>query len=129
SKNAAFTAERFIERLPQNNPHILHCVMLVHIEIAARLQSQIEAAVMREQFQHVIKEPDAGRHLVASSPFNRERDLNLRLFADPLDASFSHRCHAPCAMPSSSSVSWSAVSNRSACARGPSVMRTHPSQP
>src|ERR1700686_5822321 len=103
--------------------------MLIDVEIAVRLQLQIETPVMREQFQHVIKESDASGHLIAPAPLDGEGDLNLRLFAGALDASFSHRRDAPCERPSSSHVSWSAVSKRSACSRGPSVMRTHPSQP
>src|SRR5579862_1863939 len=103
--------------------------MLVHVEIALCLQLQVKAAMMREQFQHVIKEADAGRHVVSPPPLDGERDLNLRFFADAIDASLSHRLDAPGAMPSSSQVSCKAASKRSACARGPNVIRTQPSHP
>jgi hypothetical protein len=46
--------------------------MLVDIEIAAGLEFQIEASMMSEEFQHVVKEPDASGHLIAPAPLNGE---------------------------------------------------------
>src|SRR5271169_4041762 len=129
AEDAPLAAQCLIKRLPEDDSHILYRVMLVHVQIAAGVQLQIKPPVMREQFQHVVKEPDAGGHLIATAPLHRERNLNLRLFADPLDTSLPHCRDAPCAITSSSNVSWSALSNRSAWSRGPSVMRMHPSQP
>src|SRR5580658_6073605 len=83
----------------------------ISLTIEGRGRYQVSTGI---QFQHVIQEANTGRHLVASASLNGERDLNLRLFADALDVSLSHRRGAPFAMPSSSKTSCSAVSNRSA---------------
>src|SRR5579863_635886 len=102
--------------------------MLVHVEIAICLELQVEASVVREEFEHVIKETNARGYFVAPAPFNRERNLNLRFFAQTLDSSFSHAGVAPWRMPSSVKVSRRAASRRSVCARGPRVIRTQPWQ-
>src|SRR5205823_723258 len=119
----------FIERLAEYDPYIFHRVVLIHVEIAARLEFQIEAAMMREQFEHVVKEANTGGDPIASAPFDSERDLNLRFLTDAFNTSLSHTCGAPCGIPNSAIVLVSASSNRSVCSCGPSVMRTHPVQP
>src|ERR1700730_1325726 len=48
SQDSAFTAQGLIERLPEHDADILHRVMLIDVEIAVRLQLQIEASMMRE---------------------------------------------------------------------------------
>ena len=94
------------------NSDVFHGVVLVHIEIALGSQVEIESAVMREEFQHVIEEADAGRDVIASAAIDRKRGANLRLSGIALDDGFSHRANASL-MRVSSSVSRNAVSRRS----------------
>ena len=47
-------------RLAERDAEVLDGVVLIDVEIAGRLQRQVEAAVPREQLQHVIEEADAG---------------------------------------------------------------------
>ena len=51
----------FEHGLAEHDADVFDGVVLIHVEIARRLQRQIEAAVPREQLQHVIEEADAGR--------------------------------------------------------------------
>src|SRR6516164_2794213 len=46
--------------------------MLIHVEIAFALELQIECAVSREEFQHVIEKPNARRDLVCALSLNCE---------------------------------------------------------
>jgi hypothetical protein len=69
--------------------------MLVHIEVAAGFEFQIESAVVREQLEHVIEETDSRRNLVSAPALNRERELDVRLLAQPLDAALSHGLETP----------------------------------
>ena len=56
-------AERLIQRPTDRDRDILARVVRVHVEIAARLNAEIKAAVTRELVQHVIEHPHPGRHL------------------------------------------------------------------
>ena len=66
AQNASLVAQGLGESLPQHDANIFDGVVLIDIEVAGRFQFQIEAAMVREQFQHVIEEADAGGDLVAS---------------------------------------------------------------
>src|SRR5215471_19658675 len=47
AKNAFFRTERFLYSFPERDAYVLNGVMLVHIEIAARVDLQIKRAVTR----------------------------------------------------------------------------------
>ena len=114
--------------LSQNDAHVFHRVVLVHIEIALRLQFKIESAVPGKQLQHVIEEPDAGGHLVLAPAVDVQHRPDRGFLRLALDRSPSHAgLLSP--QPISFSVSCSAPSRRSVCSRQPAVMRTQPSQP
>ena len=70
AQNAALVAQGSIEGLAQSDADIFDGVVLIDVEIAVALQFKIEAAVMREQFQHVIEEANAG-NFVASLSIDR----------------------------------------------------------
>ena len=59
--------------LPQYDADVFDGVVLIDVEVALGLQFQIEAAVLGEQLQHVIKKPDAGRDLVRALPVQLDR--------------------------------------------------------
>src|SRR5579863_4514936 len=129
SQNATLGTKRLVERLSEHDSHIFDRVMLIYVKITARLQFEVETPVMCKQLQHVIEETNARRYLISPAPFDRQGNLDLRFLAVSLDRSLPHDFDAPCAIPSSSKVSCNAASNRSVSARGPSVIRTQPSQP
>ena len=57
--DALAVAERLQHRLAERDADVLDGVVLIDVEVARRLQREIEAAVTREQLQHVIEEADA----------------------------------------------------------------------
>lgn len=58
SQDSAFAAQRFVECLSKDDPDIFHGVVLVYLKISESFEVQVEASVMREEFEHVIKEMD-----------------------------------------------------------------------
>ena len=60
AQDSFLVSERLVESLTKYDADILDRMVLVDLQIAQRLQFEVEAAVVREQLQHVIKEADAG---------------------------------------------------------------------
>ena len=83
--DAALVAERLLERLAEGQPDVLDGVMAVDVEIAARGDHQIEAAVMSEELEHVIEKADAGAHLGGARAVERERHGDIGLAGDAMD--------------------------------------------
>ena len=46
--------------------------MLIDVEVAVGLQRQVEAAVTREELQHVVEEADPGADVVAAAAVERQ---------------------------------------------------------
>jgi hypothetical protein len=76
--NAAFVAKRFTERLPDANADVLHRVVIVDINIAARLYFQVKLAVLRKQVKHMIQEWHIRINLRFTRTINGKRKLNIR---------------------------------------------------
>jgi hypothetical protein len=53
-------AERFRHGLPDRDPRVLNGVVCVDVQIALRLDGEVEPGVLPELFQHVIEERDPG---------------------------------------------------------------------
>ena len=110
----------FEHRLAEHDADVLDGVVLVDVEIAGRLQRQIEAAVAREQLQHVIEETDAGADVVAAAAVDRQRPLICVSVVSPIERRCSaHRCLAA-TTDSSASIA------ASVCSIMPAVIRMHP---
>ena len=62
------------QELPQNNADIFHCVMLIDVEIARGLQTQIKGAMFGEELEHVIEKTDTRGNLV--SPLTIENEAS-----------------------------------------------------
>jgi hypothetical protein len=92
-------------------------VVLVDVEIAFRVDLQIERAVTREELEHVIQEPDAGRDRVAAASLERQRHPDLRLGCLAIDHAASHN------------ISSMASRQRRVCSTMPVVTRIQPAHP
>src|SRR4029450_10384201 len=58
--------ERLEQRLAEHDADILDGVMLIDVEVAGGAKREIEAAMSREQLEHVVEEPDTGPDVVAA---------------------------------------------------------------
>ena len=74
AKDAALVAKSAIEGLAESDAHIFNRVMLIDVEVAIALEFEIEGAVTREEFEHVIEEANARRDFVLTTAFDREFD-------------------------------------------------------
>ena len=70
--NAGLLAQRLAQRLPQANAHVLHRVMLVHLQVAGGLDGQIHGGVLGQQRQHVVEKADAGGDLRFADAVERQ---------------------------------------------------------
>ena len=115
-------AERLQHRLAERDADVLDGVMLIDVEIALRLQREIEAAVAREQLQHVIEEADAGADVVPALPVDRQPPLDLRLRRTSIERRGS-RFIAPASPPRPIRALRCAAL---VCSSIPAVIRMHP---
>ena len=61
-------AERLGQGVAERGEDVLHRVMLVHVEVTAREQLEIDAGVERPEREQVVEEPDARRAAVRPEP-------------------------------------------------------------
>src|SRR5258708_36905203 len=68
-------------------------MMIVDQEIAATARRQVEQAMPREQFEHVVKKADPRLDLRAARSVQVEMELNVRLTgcADDVGAAVAHK--------------------------------------
>ena len=55
-------AQRLRDRQPERDAGVLDGVVAVHVQVALRLDGEVEQRVPRERVEHVVEEPDAGAH-------------------------------------------------------------------
>jgi len=60
------------EKLAHDDADILHCVVLIDVEIAIGFEFQVERAVFREKLQHVIEETNARGDFVTAAALDAE---------------------------------------------------------
>src|SRR5260370_42062523 len=84
-------AERLAKRAAHHDPDVLDRVMLVDMEIAARLDHQIEEAMAREALEHMVEERHAGMNFDAPRTVQRERHRDRRLARLALDSRLALR--------------------------------------
>src|SRR5437660_4199497 len=89
--DAALIAQRAVERFAKGNSNILHCVVLVNIQIAFGFQLQVKSAVTGKELQHVIEKTYTGRDLITPLALNGESKLNISLAGHTMKPGFSHR--------------------------------------
>ncbi len=107
-----FVAQRLPDGGSQNNARVLHCVMIVNLQISMYPQTQVKQPVARKTVQHMVKKSHAGGNVAVALSVQDKLQLDLRLWV-------FRSAEASCHFSSSSNrtameLAW-AVS-RSACA-------------
>ena len=64
-------------------PDVLDGVVQVDVEIALRVDREVEARVLAELLEHVVEERDAGRDRRRARAVDDERDVDRRLLRLP----------------------------------------------
>jgi hypothetical protein len=77
AQDAALRSERFRDCFAEGDSGVFNGVMLIHVEIAFRLDFQIEGTVPRDQFEHVVQEAYAGANLCLPAAIEVKAQTNI----------------------------------------------------
>src|SRR5258708_19482840 len=80
AQNATLGAKGFLHGLSKSNPDVFNGVMLVHVEIAAGVQLQIDLTVSRNEFEHVVEESTSRAVARFSMPLTIPYPTHVPLF-------------------------------------------------
>src|SRR3954462_4037318 len=78
-----FISQCLVEGFAKRDADILNRVMLIHIEVTAACEFQIECTVTGKQIEHVIEKPNPGGHLVFPLTINVQSQSNVSLVRMP----------------------------------------------
>ena len=76
-------AQRLGQHLAQGDPHVLHGVVGVDVEVPTGRHGEVEAGVAAQLADHVIEERQTGLHFGDTRPVDVEVDLDRRLLGGP----------------------------------------------
>src|SRR5882724_3826370 len=85
AQDAALRTESFLYGFAKGDADIFDGVMLVHVEIAAGLHLQIECAVTRDEFEHVVEEANSRRDACFSTAIQIHLQMNVGLVRLAMD--------------------------------------------
>jgi uncharacterized protein len=88
--NAALLAERLQNGFPNGDARVFGGVVLINVQIAHRLDRKINQRMARQLFEHVIKEPDAGRDRILSRAIEIDLDIDRRFVRLAVDRACAH---------------------------------------
>lgn len=75
--NASFVSQCLLQAASKANSDVLHRMVLIHVQVTAGFDGQIEQAVSGEECEHVIEEADAGGNLRLAGPIQRQLQGDL----------------------------------------------------
>src|SRR5262249_29993101 len=78
--DACLFAQSLMKCLPHDNTNVFDRVVLVDVEVALRMNGQIEKAMLGQQLEHMIEEPDTGVDLSLAAAVKRPFDTNVGFF-------------------------------------------------
>ena len=90
SADPGLVADRFRDRLSQNNAGVLYKMVAVYFKIPFGIDFEIEHAVPCEGIKHVIKKTDPGADLSFSLAVELKPDPDLCLAGPAADGGISH---------------------------------------
>src|SRR5207248_7088210 len=109
------------QHVAQRDADILHGVVGVDVEVALRLDREVEAAVLTNLANHVVEEREAGGDGHHARPVEVEVDVDRRLLGVPRHRGATTGAH--------DNTSSSAFRNASFSSGVPTVTRRHPASP
>ena len=86
ARESRLVAERLLDRLTECDADIFDGMVRIDVQIAFRLDREVEHAVARDLVEHMIEERHAGRKLGAASAVEIHRDNDRRFPGHALDA-------------------------------------------
>jgi len=89
--------KRPIESLPQADADIFRRVVIIHLQVTARFDTEVEQSVSGQQSQHVIEKADSRSHLGSTVAVEAQLERDFRFARDTSDHGFS--VHMPIIPP------------------------------
>ena len=86
----ALLAERLKQSLANRNPGVFGRVVLINVEVANRLHSEINERMARQLFEHMIEKADPGRDVIDPRPVEVERDIDRGFAGFARDGASAH---------------------------------------
>ena len=83
--------DRFLQRLSENDPGILHRMVTVHIQITFHAAFQIHKTMLCKSRKHMIKKADPRLHFGCSVTVKHQLHTDIRLFCLTRNLCFPHR--------------------------------------
>lgn len=78
-----------MEGLAQDDPGVLDSVVVIDLDVALRIDDEIESPVFREKGQHVVEKRDPGGDRRGAGPVNDEPEADVGLAGFPMQGVFS----------------------------------------
>ena len=88
--DAGHGAERLLHRLAERDADILGGVVVVDMQVAHRLDRDVDARMPGQQIEHMVEEADAGRDVGHAGAVEVHGDLDVGLFGLALDGGRAH---------------------------------------
>lgn len=87
ARDARFVAQGLLECLADRDARVFDGVVIIDMQVAIGFDREVERAVLGEERQHVVKEPNARFDLALAAAVEVERDANLGFAGVALDRS------------------------------------------
>jgi hypothetical protein len=92
AKNAALRTESFENGFTEGDANVFDGVVLIDVEIAARLDAKIEGAVTRDEIEHVVEKANAREDFGFATAFEIDGETDVGLVGFAMDGRCSrHR--------------------------------------
>src|SRR4029077_17057514 len=89
--DAAPRPDRLRNGLAERDSQIFNGVVLIDVEIAIRVDPEIECPMARDELEHVIEEPDARADRISPVPFETEAHGDVCFLRSSIDYGAAHR--------------------------------------
>src|SRR3989442_2940624 len=106
--DALLVAERLLERLAEHDADVLDGVVLVDLDVALRLEGEVDEAMLGERLEHVAEERNRRLHLRGAGAVQPQRERDLRLLRLALHARLPSLAHvgSPSFVRASAALPW-----------------------
>jgi hypothetical protein len=78
--NAFFGPQGLIKRLSKADPDILNRVMVIDVEIATGVQTEVKKSIAHQRRQHVVEEWNPRGNVAHAAALEGQVDLDVRFF-------------------------------------------------
>src|ERR1700733_12060029 len=87
---ASLVAQRFRQRLPERDAHVLDRMMIVDVAVALGANGDVDKGMTRQLIEHMIEKADAGCNIGKARPIEVEADFDARLLGLACDCALAH---------------------------------------